>query len=75
MGRFEGQTGVANRVKISLGPLLARARTLRREGARLMRELGKTSEEITALREGPETVQPGRENVPQPSEPKMRAPA
>ena len=66
---------MANRVKISLGPLCGGALMLRRDAARLVRELGKTSEEITALREGPETVQPGRENVAQSSEPKMRAPA
>jgi hypothetical protein len=41
---------VANRVKISVWPLLDRARTLRRDAARLVRQLGKTSEEIKALR-------------------------
>ena len=47
----EGHTRVANRVKISLGPLLERARILRRDAARLVRELGKTSAEITALQD------------------------
>jgi hypothetical protein len=75
MVRFEGQTGVANRVKISLGPLFERARILRRDAARLVRELGKTSEEITALRETLDTLQQGRENVAQSSEPEMRTPA
>lgn len=51
MVRFEGQKGVANRVKISLEPLLERARLLRRDAARLVRELGRTSEEISALRD------------------------
>ena len=55
MVRLEGQTGVANRVKISVGPLLERARTLRRDAARLMRQLGKTSEEITALTKAPQS--------------------
>jgi hypothetical protein len=35
---------------MSVWLLLDRARTLRRDAARLMRQLGKTSEEITALR-------------------------
>ena len=75
MVRFEGRTGVANRVRVSLGPLLERARMLRYDAARLVRELSKTSEEITALREGPDPAQPGRENAARPTEPKMRTPS
>jgi hypothetical protein len=49
MGRLEGQKGVVNRVKVSVGPLFDRARMLRRDAARLVRQLVKTSEEISAL--------------------------
>ena len=69
MVRFEGQKGVVNRVKVSLGPLLERARTLRRDGARLVRQLGKTNQEITALTKGSERSQPGRGNSPRAPEP------
>jgi hypothetical protein len=39
---------MANWEKISVWPLLERARLLRRDSARLVRRLRKTSEEITA---------------------------
>jgi hypothetical protein len=75
MVRFEGQKGVANRVKISLGPLLERARLLRRDAARLVRELGKTSAEITALREGTDTPMSGQNTSSQSIAPKRENPA
>lgn len=49
MARLEGQPGVAKGLRISVGSLLKRARTLRREAERLVRQLGRTSEQITAL--------------------------
>jgi len=44
---------VTNRVKISVEPLIERARMLRRDAARLVRQLGKTSEQIKALTRAP----------------------
>jgi hypothetical protein len=63
---------VADRAKISLEPLLERARSLRRDAARLMGQLGKTSDEIAALTKGLESKEkkPGRPMQPKRDKPR-----
>ena len=63
-----GKSGVADRVKISVGPLLERARILRRDAGRLVRQLAKNSEEIRALTNRPEEMPPGPDDADLPKD-------
>jgi hypothetical protein len=74
MVRLEGKSGAANSVEGSVGPLFERARTLRRDAARLVRQLARTSEEITAHTKRPEELRSRPKNSDPVGEPAKEKP-